>query len=726
MSRLWVYHNSYENNCRKPFGAVPCGQRVTLRIKVSSDVPVEECLLRLWEKENQEKLLPMQVIQQEEEKKQEYHEEQKEHAGMSAQVFEIEYELSPEPGLVWYFFKLKVGGRIYYYGNNREELGGEGELLDREGSSYQITVYKPALVSQWFKKGIMYQILVDRFYNGSPNKEILNPKKKSLLHGDWQDTPFYIKDEQGRVVRWTFFGGNLQGVREKLSYLEELGITVIYFNPIFEAASNHKYDTGDYLKIDPMYGDNEIFGRLVQEAEKHGIVIVLDGVFSHTGSDSIYFNKYGNYPGVGAYQSEDSPYYSWYKLKGGQGEYECWWGVESLPNVNEMEPSYRKFIFEGEDSVVRYWMRKGVKGWRLDVVDELPDEFVKELRKAVKEENSQAILIGEVWEDASRKVSYGKRREYFWGDELDSAMNYPLRAILLDYILGRGNAKGAYRRIMSLYENYPLENFRAAMNVIGSHDRVRVLTLLGEAPSEKNLSLAERENYKLSAEARSKAIQRLKLLVLLQMTLPGVPCVYYGDEAGVEGFSDPYNRGTFPWGKEDHELQEWYKKLIRLRKEYDIFQEGEFSPFYNGTEVFGFRTRGKDEEIIVCMNRNSVEESQVEIKLDNFSFLALELLSGERLPTDSLPKGRSSALKIKLKPLEGKVLFFLRQKHAILTTPQLDRSCGILLHLTSLPSAWGIGDMGKEAEKFVNFLADSGQELWQILPLNPPGLFTVN
>lgn len=718
MSVLQVVHHSHKKYYREPFGAVPCGEQVILRLKVQSDAPVEECLLRLWVKEKEEKLLPMDLISQ------------GEIVSGSELIFEAKVPLPLEPGLVWYYFRLAVEGKTYFYLNNPEGLGGEGVLSIREGSSFQITVYKPSPVPEWFKKGILYQIFVDRFFNGNPGGEIFNPKKGSLLHGNWEDTPFYIKDEKGRILRWTFFGGNLQGVRKKLPYLQELGITTIYFNPIFEAASNHKYDTGDYFKIDSMFGDLNTFAELILEGEKRGISVILDGVFSHTGSDSIYFNKYGNYPGLGAFQSEESPYFSWYHLQECQQEdYECWWGVQDLPNVKELEPSYREFIYKGEKSVIRFWLSKGVKGWRLDVADELPDEFIQELRQAVKETDSQAVLIGEVWEDASHKISYGKMREYFWGDELDSAMNYPLREILLAYILEKDQAREACRRIMSLYENYPPENFRAAMNLLGSHDRIRILTILGEGPAEESLTLEEREKYRLPPEARNKAIRRLKLLVLLQMTLPGVPCVYYGDEAGVEGFSDPYNRGTFPWGKEDQDLQEWYRKLIRLRKEYNVFLEGEFFPFSAGSEVLGFRTKRKEEEIVVCINRNRSQDAQVEIEIEKggINLLALELLSGQNISKEALRKEpleheKSVNFEILLKPLEGKALYFADRNQRGNKKKELERSCGILLHLTSLPSSWGIGDMGKEAEKFVDFLADFGQELWQVLPLNPTGL----
>ncbi len=749
MTLVKAYHHSHKGYYRYPFGAAQCNEKVTLRIQILSNLTVQECILRLWEKE-QEKIIPMNGLQQITEN------------GLTQWVYEADFLLPQDPGLVWYYFRYSVNGKIYFYGNNPEVLGGEGEQSEIEPPSYQITVYRASYVPEWFRKGIIYQIYVDRFANGTEGGEIHQPKPKSLLHGDWYDTPFYIKDDQGRVTRWTFFGGNIQGVINKLPYLEELGISIIYLNPIFEAASNHKYDTGDYLKIDPMYGDEESFALLIREAQQHGISVILDGVFNHTGSDSIYFNKYGNYPGIGAFQSAESPYYSWYRFKGSQKDYECWWGIDDLPHVNELEPSYQDFIYQNEKSVIRTWMQRGVKGWRLDVADELPDEFIKGIKKAVKEMDPQSVLIGEVWEDASRKISYGKLREYFWGDELDSVMNYPLRKILLEYVLGVINARMVVNHIMSLYENYPRENFQAAMNLIGSHDRARILTLLGDAPPEDELSEYQRESYRLPPEAREKAIRRLKLISLLQLTLPGVPSIYYGDEAGTEGFSDPYNRGTFPWGREDQEILEWYKRILRLRNEYEILNTGFFLPFEVGEDIFGFGVKGEDEEILVLTNRSIDKERKVDLYLldqvcqqklaeklnydqntesqnpdikkneasisirnnrktplqkDNLSvnqpanpILMLDLLSG------IIIKQSDKNNTIRLQPLEGKMFY---KKY--ITELRLDRSSGCLLHLTSLPSPWGIGDLGQEAREFVDFLAASGQKLWQVLPLNPPG-----
>ena len=728
MTKLSVYYNSHQAYYKDPFGAVPCGQRVLFRIGIIADKPVNGCFLRLWEQESRENLVPMICTVNEIDESVDR---------TVRQIFETTYT-SKEPGLVWYYFRLHINEQIYFYGNNQEELGGEGVLCGQEPSSYQIMIYLPSKIPLWYKKGIMYQIFVDRFYNGSLYQEVSNPKKRSLIHGNWQDTPFYIKDQQGRIQRWTFFGGNLKGVIQKLSYLQELGISIVYFNPIFEAASNHKYDTGDYHRIDPMFGDEDTFQLLIQEAEKRGIRIILDGVFSHTGSDSIYFNKDGCYPSLGAYQSSDSPYRKWFRFNeecsGQSGQYECWWGVEDLPNVEEMEPTYRVFIYRNEDSVIRHWMKKGVKGWRLDVADELPDAFIKELRTAVKTVDPESVLIGEVCEDASRKESYGVRREYLWGEELDAVMNYPWRSMLIQYLLGHIDAGDLHHRIMSLFENYPWENFLANMNIIGSHDRIRILTLLGEAPAEDKLEEKEREEFRLSEDARGLAAKRLALLSLIQMTFPGVPCIYYGDEAGMEGYADPYNRGPYPWGREDTGIQQWYKKILRLRQEYDVLTTGEFNSFFASKDVYGFTLRGSEEEFTVLINRSLTDEAEIPVSPSIFSdgddkqrngrMVSLELLSGEKiLENDSSEENngvqeQTLFLTVKLNALEGKTIYSRKSYPAV---PKLERSCGILLHLTSLPSHWGVGDMGEEAEKFVDFLKASGQKLWQILPLNPAG-----
>jgi 4-alpha-glucanotransferase len=714
LSGIRAFHDSHSAFYRSPFGAVPCESTIRLRLTVEVPAPLEQCQLRLWEeKAGREVLLPMEPA------------ESQNTGDFIRQVFVADYQAPKKPGLVWYYFRLDTGDALLYYGNNQAGLGGEGALYHHEPPGYQITVFLPRQVPAWLKEGVMYQIFVDRFCRDEQYLREAGIKRlaqqQGLLHVNWYDTPFYIKDAAGRVTRWTFFGGNLPGITAKLDYLRELGVTILYLNPIFESASNHKYDTGDYLKIDPLYGNEALFEELVREADLRGIKIILDGVFSHTGADSIYFNKYGNYSSVGAFQSPDSPYYSWYIFKQYPTEYESWWGIDVLPNVNEMEPSYRDFIYGGENSVIRHWMKKGVKGWRLDVADELPDEFIKELRQAVLAQDQEAVLIGEVWEDASNKISYGKRREYLWGEELDAVTNYPLREIWLDFFLGKVDAAGCHRRIMSLYENYPRENFYAAMNLISSHDRMRVLTVLGEAPVEDSLTEAEREKFCLPPEKRNLALRRLKLLSLMQMTFPGVPCIYYGDEAGMEGYSDPYNRGTYPWGREDRELLDWYKRVVKLRREYQVLSEGEFQSFYQGEDIYGFRRTGSAEEIIVLVNRHTAQEQRVLLSLPSWfegqaeRVLALELLGGTILEVGKSP------IELTLPPLSAKVVYFRKSKDCAKRGCSLPRAAGVLLPVTALPSPWGIGDLGENAYQFIDLLQAAGQRVWQILPLNPVG-----
>lgn len=707
MNQDWVIHNSHILTFRSPFGAVSCNRTIRLRLKLASDVDCDKVILRLW-RENQGE---------------EQHVMKLEHRGEQGQIYKAVISSGKDIGRIWYYFIIKTNGKTYFYGNNHQRLGGQGWIYDYEPPSFQITVYKNgAKTPDWFKHGIIYQIMPDRFYNGLPDGKVLAPKKGSVIHSHWSNTPFYIRDtDTGNIVAYDFFGGNLQGVIAKLPYLKDLGVTVIYFNPIFASVSNHRYDTADYHNVDSMLSDNNLFQKLCSEANKHGIAIILDGVFSHTGSDSIYFNYKGNYPELGAYQSKESPYYKWYKFKHWPHDYECWWGIDTLPNVDELEPSYLEFIITGENSVLKHWLRLGAKGWRLDVADELPDEFIKKFHQVMKEIDPEAVLIGEVWEDASNKVSYGVMRNYLGGEELDSVMNYPFRQIAINFLLYEQNAKSTHAALMSLYENYPRENFYAMMNLIGSHDVPRILTILGEAPPADSLTIGEQARYRLSPEQRKLGIARLKLLTLWQMTFPGVPAIYYGDEAGIEGYKDPFNRGTYPWENPDAELISWYKKLISLRRDYMALQTGEWHGIITQGDVYGFVRRivngrdvfdqpHKDNTLLVLLNRNQKQAVELKINIRQWCRkILIDLLDDGR--EIRLDKG---VLTITLQPLEGKILL---QKEET----AFERQCGVLLHPTALPSRYGIGDFGKQAYDFINFLVKAKQKLWQVLPLNPIG-----
>lgn len=700
-----MIHDSHNLFFRNPFGAVSCGQKISLRLQVMGDDKVESVFLHLKREGFEEERIPMKFYPD------------------HPRTYEIEIITPSSPCLLFYYFSTLQEETVTYYGNQADCYGGKGKLAKSIPPPYQITVVKEgATTPNWFKDAVIYQIFVDRFCQGDDSVDPSKLKAGSLIHAHWKDIPVYTKDPvTGEILAYDFFGGNLQGIIKKLSYLKELGVTVLYLNPIFESISNHKYDTGNYEQVDPMYGDNQLFQELCSKAEALGIRLILDGVFSHTGSDSVYFNREGEYPELGAYQSKESPYYNWYEFKEFPNRYECWWNIETMPNVNELEPSYLQFIIESENSILKQWMTRGAKGWRLDVADELPDEFIKSFKKQMQEQDAESVLIGEVWEDASNKISYGKRREYLEGESFDSVMNYPLRQIVIDFLLGKKDGEAVHRALMSLYENYPIHNFYALMNLIGSHDVPRILTLLGEAPEEHTLTIKERGMFQLSKEDYALALSRLKLMVLWQMTFPGVPSIYYGDEAGLEGYSDPLNRRTYPWGNEDKELIQFYQKMIALRHQHMVLRTGEWKPISIQDDVYGYLRSiqdGKDlfgrtaenNIALVLLNRNPQQEVSVSIDLRSWcqDVIYNGMLNGWSVP---LNKG---ILELRLKPLEGKVFF----RHFL---KEASRKSGILLHPTSLPSPYGIGDLGKEAYEFIDFLSNSGQGLWQILPYHPAG-----
>lgn len=609
---LEVVHNSQELFYKSPFGAVECESNIDIKIKINKKYNIDYVKLDFITDSGKSTKVEMKIYG-----------EDKDYF-----IYSTNIKAPKKVGLYWYNFKVSIDKEIYYYGNNFEMLGGEGDIFKSNPLSFQLTVYKNNNTTpNWLKDGIIYQIFPDRFYNGLEDGSVLKPKRDMVFRADWSDTPKYIKDQAERVEYFDYFGGNLLGIIKKIPYLKELGITIIYLNPVFEGSSNHKYDTGDYKKIDAMFGNEELFIELCEKAKKEGIRIILDGVFSHTGSDSIYFNRYGYYDSLGAYQSKESEYFSWYEFEHYPYKYSSWWGVDVLPNVNELDKGYLDYIINDQDSVVNKWSKLGISGWRLDVADELPSEFIKKFKRQLKKVDSESILMGEVWEDASNKNSYDERREYLLGEELDSTMNYPFRKTFVDFCLGDIDSNRAIKEVMQIYENYPKHHFYSLMNLIGSHDIPRIITVLGEAPEENTLVQNRREEFKLEKEQYELGVKRLKLLTLVQMTFPGVPSIYYGDEAGVEGYSDPINRRTYPWGNEDKDILNWFKTITSIRNKYDVFKTGEFNLLNLDRDVFAFTRKIKksndvfDREkqnnfAIVLINRSS-RQIELEIDLEN-------------------------------------------------------------------------------------------------------------
>ena len=501
------------------------------------------------------------------------------------------------PGLFWYCFRLDTaeGPKNISHTENGAALTAE------EPHFWQLSIYASNYTTpEWIMGGVFYQIFVDRFCKGGNHPA----RPGSVRRDDWSGVPNYAPDADGITRRNDFFGGDIEGVIEKLPYLEELGVTCIYLNPIFDAASNHKYDTGDYMRIDSAFGNETTFQRLCSEAGKHGIRILLDGVFNHTGDDSKYFNKYGHYNSLGAYQSKESPYYNWFSFSDWPEQYDSWWGVPSLPHVQKENLGFRNFIC-GEGGVLQKWTALGASGWRRDVVDELSDGMVREIRSAVKTVNPDALVIGEVWEDASNKTAYGERRHYFEGAELDGTMNYPFRTAILGYVRS-GNAQALRETVETIVENYPKPALDCLMNNLGTHDTWRILTLLSGADWQ---SREGRAAGTLTPEQLQRAKSLNHIATLLQFTLPGVPCVYYGDEAGLEGCEDPFCRRCYPWGHEDAEIMDWYKKLIRIRRENAVFAGGLYRTVKSegGLFIFERSKNGRNLRITTNMCPESAE-----------------------------------------------------------------------------------------------------------------------
>ena len=481
-------------------------------------------------------------------------------------------------------------GDLAFFGRALDGTAVRGDWLPE----WQLTVTKcDYKTPNWAKHGVTYQIFADRFCKVG-DKPFL---KRGRLHTDWYERPDIARE--GVDYRADdFFGGNANGIISKLDYLKDLGVSLIYLSPIFESCSNHRYDTGDYLKIDSLFASEEEFANLVKEADARGIKIMLDGVFNNTGADSRYFNREGTYDTIGAYQSKNSPYYEWYYFTHYPDEYACWWGSTVVPTVNKNAQGFCDLIL-GDGGVIDKWTKLGVKGWRLDVVDELPIDFTTKLCRRIKKEGEDVLIVGEVWEDASTKIAYSEWRPYFMGEQLDSVMNYPFKEAVLAYTLS-GNKDEFVAQVTSVLENYPKESLDVLMNLIDSHDTARALTMLsGVKPP---FSKADRANFWLNSEQYALAKRRLKFASTLQYVLPGVPCVFYGDEAGVQGYEDPLNRVTYPWGREDEELLSHYRALGAFREKYADYLTGETHFVNDGDALIIERECEKGKLRLVCNN----------------------------------------------------------------------------------------------------------------------------
>lgn len=481
-------------------------------------------------------------------------------SSFSCAVKLCETDFTTADGLYFCHFEFISHGTRYY---TAFDCGGNCYIDTRFVNEAQILIYNEEYTSpEWLFGGAMYQIFPDRFARGG---EVIR-REDAVYNEDWENgIPEYPEIRGDSFPNNTHFGGTLWGVADRLDYIESLGVNCIYLNPIFEAYSNHKYDTADFLSVDKSFGGEAALANLIEKAHSRGIKIILDGVFNHVGNDSVYFDAYGKY-GNGACQSKSSPYYEWFDFNDYPNGYESWWGIKNLPRTVRCE-SYVSFITE---QVIPKYMNMGVDGFRLDVADELESGFLDRIALAIKQIKPDALIIGEVWEDASNKVAYNERKRYFRGRQLDSVTNYPIRNAIIDFFK-YGNAEFLCDTVNTLCRNYPPHKLKALMNFLGSHDTERITTVLGgdEDMGEPNSVLAVK---RMSKEALAQTKELLKQAYLLLASLPGVPCIYYGDEIATEGYHDPFNRTTFKEEGFADSYSDFFKAVNKLRSQEPLFE----------------------------------------------------------------------------------------------------------------------------------------------------------
>ena len=558
-----IHYNAWQLEFKQPFGALQAGNNVQFSVRVDCQ-SVTQVAVGVTKLDENTVFYPL--IQDENEP--------------GRYTGEIKITTS---GLYHYYFRVRrENDTALYLGHLHGGTGKETTDISKV-EPFQLTCYDRQVPRpEWYRNAVFYQIFPDRFANGNPHGEIDGKKPNTFLYATIADRPMYIYDENHKIARWDFYGGNLRGIIAKLPYLKRLGVTALYLNPIFEASSNHRYDTNDYLKIDPMLGTEEDFKMLVTMLHENDMHLILDGVFNHVGKNSRYFNAghlYGEQ--TGAANDKNSSYYEWFNFKHYPDQYDCWWGVEDLPTVNKDNPSYQQFIYGERGSVLTKWNDLGIDGWRLDVADELPDDFLRAIRRNLDRYDDR-ILIGEVWEDASSKVSYGhRRRPYVSGDNLYGTMNYPLRQWVINFLQGHGELVKVGEDLLTLVENYPRNFLLDCLNNLGTHDTERILTVLNQS------------------------VPMVKIAFALLFNLPGIPCVYYGDEAGVEGGKDPDNRRYFPWGRENTELQKTVHYWADIRQECEALKEGQTGVMVAGNEVLGLIRYTADSATLLLVNREN-------------------------------------------------------------------------------------------------------------------------
>ena len=511
------------------------------------------------------------------------------------EVYRCQFSLA-ETGLYFYYFHITTRGESF-------RLLKQGDDTNIESGDWWQLSCIPAdfTTPDWARGSLIYQIFPDRFRSAG-RCDLQGKLQPYTVHQSWDEEVSWQPTAEGLILNNDFFGGNFRGITEKMDYIASLGTGILYLCPISKSFSSHRYDTGDYKTPDPMLGTEADFAQMCKAAHDRGMKVILDGVYSHTGSDSIYFDKKRSFGGKGAYCSPQSPYYSWYTFRKYPDSYNCWWEFDTLPTVNKMDPGFLRYIIDDEDSVVAHWLRLGADGFRLDVADELPDEFITRLRRRIRGIKPDALLLGEVWEDASNKIAYDRRRRYFVDGELDATMNYPFRTAIINFLRERDDGKALRDTVLTVLENYPPQVVPCLMNMLGTHDTARILTALVD---DFDGSREEKSQRRLSRNQLQTATERLLMASFLQYTLPGTPSLYYGDEAGMEGYKDPFNRRPYPWGRENQELLAHFRWLGQIRKNTPALRLGNTEFFQYRDQRLGFVRTLDGRQVRIYVNRSS-------------------------------------------------------------------------------------------------------------------------
>ena len=633
-----VLYNSRELGYKTPYGAVPVNTRVKFNLKAAKDDLTQAKLIIV--SGDGSKIIEM---------------EKKESFEDGSDKWTAEYTPN-KIGMNKYYFVLSNGSEVKAYGDD-DGYFGSGKL-DNLGSVklYDLNVYESGFKTpDWMKNGIAYQIFPDRFYNGDRKNDTAQKTARGSVnyefYKDWyaipedpqiEDDPNYAGTKGDGIWCNEIYGGDIKGVTDKLDYLKALGVNILYLNPISHSISNHRYDTTDYRNIDPILGNMDDFLKLKDEAQKRGMNIILDGVFNHVSDDSIYFDRYEKYAAtgkpLGAYQYwskvydlmnnnkmdkepaeaqvqsdyksqgiTDFHYKDWFVINNklvGEGnerhyDYEGWWGYDSMPVIQSLNGSeynvktWADEIIDGPNSNSRYWLRNGSDGWRLDVGNEVSDETWRKFRTAVKSEGDN-VIIGEIWADASK---------YILGDMYDSVMNF---------VKGKNedgqciSAKQSINELEAMREQYPREAFEAMLNLVGSHDTQRAIS---------NIDGAKKSEKGVAKEPSKEALESMKLVPLIQMTYPGTPCIYYGDEAGIPGCDDPDNRRGMIWGKGNKELVEWYAKLANIRDNYEVLRTGDIKVVdIDSDDMVAYLRTNDNDKALVLVNRADENSIQLNVK----------------------------------------------------------------------------------------------------------------